>query len=743
MISLPRFFIVAWSIFLSLVFFLPTLTHGLGGDSIFFTFGDGFKLWAPQLVNLYQLVHVDHVWMGVDWFTDNGATSFFLRPNILVYYPPVLLGCFLFKLNHLSAASVFLSWMLVIQAILAGISTQAVCLKYLKLTKEVSLFVAIAFVFSYQNSANAYLYPFTIIGFLFPVLLWCALEAASSTKITPVLLAIFVGLCMLLGGYLPLALFSFLVAFLLVALHQFYGADNAQRFWRTGLRLSLPFLVSGLIVFPFYLAILLNPETLNPGISNLESAAYNLSFHIQDLFWIFSSPLVFSFGYEQNISLGVIGFVLLLLMIFTSRPQPENTWHARVVWCGFILYFGVLLITFGASLHLSDLFYYFAPGLGGMHIYARYLIPCRLPLCFALGLGLSTFIGNAKMQRPLKIAIFALLLAMVSLMFAHVDSTIFANRPELIIELLLAAIFFIILLKAPKPSILLPLILFVALLNREYMEVNWFHRERTILRDPLSLRALQTQFQSSPKLLVKLANLAGVLPFSYFPHNYPWLYNAQTTQKMSNYYGYDLDSGYPQDYRVHFPFYGIYDWSWMITTGLDYVVFDQATRQQYAKELSTYTDLVHAQAIGADLWLAKVFPEASVPGLGSLVYDNGYIRLFSEGPSTPPIQVSHFHVRSGKEIRFKLASAGTLHLLYPFYPSPYLRLSINGHRAQFGRFQNFYEVDLPPGTYAISIVYQNDLLKLFLTLFMSFFLISLGVLSWKCYQGLTRKLKLK
>lgn len=710
-------FSASWSLFFTTIAFLPLLRHL--ASPIIFTYGDGFAQWMPEIIKLHRLL-AHGIFSGMDWGVSNGAGDFFLLPHLYIYYPPVFVGSLLLPLNSMHNASVFLNLLFFLQALICCIAVQNISISYFSLKKENALLIAVLYTFSYSSLFGLYMCPFYVTTTLFPIVIWLSLNFFSKKTRLSLLLATFINVCCFLSGYLPLSVFAIISSYTFINLYYFYIKKSPLNI-HTFLYMAIPFVIAGLIVSSYYLAVLTNPGSLNPDLTNLDMSAHMLSIHPSNIFWVISSPFLtypHTAQVEQIVSWGLIPLLLLILILFNKNFKFDSNEHVKLFKVCAFSYLSMLAICFGIYLPLSDVFHSFFPGLGSMHIYSRYLMMQKLFFCIGIGLVFSSLVEKSCLYRQ---GILSIIVVLFFIALFVANSNTYGNSNYLCLECWVAIAFFILLLKINRPTPLFSFVAFLPLIALGYFIFSLYTPSDNIMS--VGHAADKDKFiqliDQSPKQLVKFANLTEI-PYSFIPRDYPWFYNAAHEKKISNYYGYDLDSSIPPLYKKYFRYFGIVDWDWMKKTGIDYVIYDPKYFKIYEEEIKENTDYQHPIAFSNGEYLVKV-SNLTDPKLGNILFDNGYLRIFSQGhTNTKNISVRYFSIKDGHEVHIKFTNTTPITLLYPFYPSTHIHLYVNGAERPFETDDHLFIKQLAPGNYDIEILYKNTLLSLFLVVFFTY-----------------------
>lgn len=117
-------------IFFTIIFYLPFLNSNIL-DFNFLQYGDNAILWLPQLLSSY-IYNNDFIFKGIDFYTHGGASEYFLRPNLIIYNPIILILSYVVNFGNLFNVFIFTLTLIIFFSI--------VPLKFLKKMIKINFF---------------------------------------------------------------------------------------------------------------------------------------------------------------------------------------------------------------------------------------------------------------------------------------------------------------------------------------------------------------------------------------------------------------------------------------------------------------------------------------------------------------------------------------------------------------------------------------------------------------------------
>ncbi len=740
------FFVLALG--LTTLLFLPSIAKSLlfvfskhhhGALPNFIIYADQGQLYTASIVNLSYWLHHGFILQGVDWLTSNGASEFYLRANIPVFYPPLLLMASLFKIYDFHHGVIANFGLIYTHALIGLFFLLLLCKRFFNFSVLPSLFLASLVFLSYAAPQAMKFLPFFMAFSLFPFVLYCTLSTPLITKKSTLFLLSFVYFSYALIGYLPLALMGMSLSLIFALIYWLWIEPSKTLSWKViAARMLSPMVIAALFSG---LGILSMAKFVSyasqPYLHGLEYSAYSLPEAVTNLGALLTSAIV-SNAVEHYIVIGLIAFSILLIYLlnFQSLSQGMNEKEQRTFKLSVVIFVFFTLISFGKPIVLSALFFYLVPGLGAMHIYQRYYFFASLFLAIPVTLALKTLIANKPLQSIrycLGISFIALLAISLGITTGHLTANPIFLWTRLLSELLLLAIALLALLmfseKGAWTGITLCLIL-TGLPYYYFLENDFKMDDDIVYSSHQQENAQLIAFfkRHSPKSIIKYANLTSTV-YSYVPRNYPWL--VQNQINLSNYNGYEEQISQDEKYRAHIPWYGQYNWQWLRRTGADFIIYDKTAYSKYKTDINKYTvgmpklTLSNGDTVVA---LNKQFT-LYAPGYNPKVFDNGYIQVQHIGNIAP--MVSQFSA-SPQDIHFHLSVKGPkARLTIPFWANRHIRVLVNNVPTKVGlndgiRYQIFNR-----GDYKIDLSYHFPLLQAFLYMLMLYYgLLLLVFLYW-------------
>lgn len=742
------------AVIFSFVFFFPSLRKGGLEAGVAFT-EDALAELLPQfLMSGYYTSHA--VFFGLDLFTNNGASEFFLRPNLAVYEPLVLL--FSPIIRHAALPKVALMYMIIgaSHAFACTYFTHRLLVRFLKFDLALATFGAVAYAFSVQILNFLWYLPHDLVGWLFPVMIYAGLVARQQFRVTSVILLSAPTFLTLVSGYVPMAIAATALAVAVIIWLQLMEAQQTgiKAIATSIVQALAPMALAALVVFPYYLALseyhALVEIAQRSGASELESIAHDLAESPVNIVRSLSNNLVFSGPQiETTIFFGLVPLSIFVIYLgnaasptlIIGREGNEDKFYRALLRGSLLFYLGSLLIVFGSSSVASDLFYYFVPILGYMHIYQRYLLITQFFLVLAIALMLrKTAIDDDR--RLSKILILVLLAAVVFVIYSLDNG--FWNHSVIsgsfVVDLLMAVVFLIFYNVLSYRGVVLSATVFVFLTALQPMyrysgssKSFSVHANKDLVANVGEMDGVITYFHThSTKAIVKYVDLVpDARPF--VPKNLPWIVASKL--KLSSYYGYDLHLGVNYRYRQ---IMGVTlpegdgelafrpDWEWLRLTGAEFAIFEDGNKfndPNFAKFVDVRPQVVFRfSGRGRNFVIA---PLDFAPGGGRpIVFDNGYIRIRSDDPRT---SVNNFTTNDAGSIGLSVSAHAPAEVEYLFWPNSHLRAVVDDVGVGAVPERRLLTYDLAAGDHTFRMFYRNRKLQVFLIVYLMYGLALIAV----------------
>ncbi|OIR10722.1 hypothetical protein GALL_74920 [mine drainage metagenome] len=740
-----RFLSLMWALILPAIFFSSQL---FAPDPQFNFFGDLYNLYFPQFVEGYHLAK-NGAFTGIDFLTNNGASAYFLRPNIPVFYPIYQLVYLLFSFETIEALARAYVGVLYAHSVIALYFSMRIGRKYFQLDNATSLLLGVLY---FGAIANSYpIPPFYFVASLFPLLLYFALRSVEESAWWRLALYSFSYVLVFLSGYLPLDVNAVSLALLFAIVYFWQVRGEKQQILTRLIRLLVPVVLASVVVLPIYLAVL-QYHKLVPGLpEGVWYAAHEFSYTSKDIFALLSRAFVGSRpggGEFPSILLGVAP-VLLLILAFTQRRKIAlSPLEAGVVAISTLIFSFYLLLTFGRASGLPDLFYYLAPGLGKMHIYGRFL-PIASFFFYLVFAIIFKHLIVMRSELPIARWISGLFVALI---IVHGYGQL--GQPEsmwtelLSIELLMF-VFILIGMSAHQSFYayagVISVSFFIHAANFN-SHVNWSNldavppHQNEVVFSQERRDALRNYFKEyADKKMIKFVDITssidktnGVLL------NYPWL--VQDTVKLSNYMGYELHTSVDREYLARFPWFGKISVPWLLRTEADFVIYDPTAWSQLAGELEPFINHeVPEFDIGYGYKAAKLKDASGlvdyVPNRNPGDFDNGIVRVFNAAGTAA---VSDFDTDFASHVRFEVDSSLPVTVRYLLFPNKMMELRIDGGHADVTPKDGLLEFSLPAGHHKIEYRYKNVLHQIFVKEYFLYLVALLGILGWRTWVVFTQ-----
>ena len=723
------------------LFFLESLLKG-GESAGFALIGDNVILWVPQLINVISQFKSLN-FFGVDFYTWGGSSEFFLRPNLIIYNPFIIL-CAAIPMRYLTPENMIFVMVIMfyIHAFLSCYFLQKLCVKFFKFDYATSVFVAVGYSFSIYAVRALLFFTFPFYIWLLPVGLYCALSLSEKFSRKNLILSTAVFLLIYTSGYatLSLAVLILIGVFVLFYHYSYFSSDVAVRKIFTSLS---PAFLATLIVLPFYLAIhkffiLTNPA----GGFGLDGSAHALSDSPFFFLRVISHNIHINHApiYESTLIIGLLSLMIIsLFFINLKKDQFRSEYSFKIFNISLSIFLISAAITFGNSTALSDLFYYLLRPIGGMHIYQRYLMLTNIFLMISVGAMLQYLTKNdvEKFGVGKMLAFFTILLVVIlwAIQSNLIPSWIVINS-SFVFELIsvMVLLFSFCFCSGKSIRIMAIIIAFLIPLNdmygysRDQQGITSF-KSNNIILDHVNEAKLSDYFRSnSTKDLSRYIDITPNFT-SYISKNYPWMYNSSGAGggKISSYLGYEAHLATIMSYRdiikLQNPVPDVWafypDINFLKATGADFIIYDKASPYN-DPELLKYIDnsnpkkilALKDNIIVAPLKIAKPAEEK---------YNNGYIKILSDGDD---LDVRNFKTNGANKIQFLTNSSNKILISYLFWPNDRIGFYVDNKLVKYELSdEGLMRINLDAGSHKIRIKYKNSALYYFFATY-SIFVIS-------------------
>ena len=737
-------FIVA--IITTLLFFYPSFCAS--GKHVGYVFaGDpSGDAWHGIVAQFYIAgFYASHgIFSAIDFFTHDGASEYFLRPNYPVYHPLVLTLATFFTRAPMPFVTLMCVSIFTVHAFVGVYFLQRLGTRFFKFDAALAAFVAVGYVFSIQAVHSLWYLPYDIVAWMMPTSIYAGLAAGRRLTPTTVLWASVPTFLIFTSGYVALAVVAVAMSTAFIGLMAWSEKQDASRTSRLQmvLRSLMPCAVASLVAAPLYLGIAIYHKTVeivqNTWAASLEGTAFAMLELPRNVLRLFAENLIYT-GPHHELTLfwGLVPVAIFILYFIQYPPRlvtvaGASYKHRTLMLASLAIYGFSALIIFGSYSALSSVFYYFVPVAGYMHIYQRYLLLTHLFLMLFIGIMLDEIVDDPRRHAA---KIMAAIVAVLVFVAAHlvdrqpwVDPAI---NNGFVVELLLALIFLLALILGNRRGILIAaticcfLVSLGAMYHSSDNPARYFDniKGEQLTYDSTATNALVGYFRNhSTKDIIKYIDLIPS-PKPYVPKNLPWFVIDKV--KLSSYYGYEWHLGADWQYRrlmgpiqppddpdlAFRP-----DWEWLHLTGAEFALFEEGKKTN-DPALATYVDLdpAHVYRFSGNNKNYVAAPLKFPPLSGDpVVFDNGYIRVRSKDSQA---KVTGFTTNDAGNMDFTVENAQPASIEYLFWPNKHLHVSVDGADVALTTPDRLMTVAVPAGSHKLAIWYRRISLLIFEALY--------------------------
>lgn len=700
-------------IIVTVVYFSPFLLAALRGYKPELRFTGDFQIACyPAFIQAGKYFS-DWTYYGIDFFTANGSSSLFNRPNLPTYYLPQLLLQSIIHVSDNAHAAKLFTVQLWLNGFFAMLFTTLWLNKIMKFNIYPSLLGGALF---FSLIGNIYgQVSFFNVACTFPALIYClSLSLSIKTNYYQKILLSIPLVVIITAGYLPLAVMGICIAvFASLALAKHIAVD-VPRYKDFVVVLA----IGGLVISGYLLTIVNAVQIVAaiPKVPLIEAVFFaDLALTFKGVMYIFLASAPNDSGEGPYFRLG-LPIVVLLYVSYSHLFANGNSWKKHTSIICFVLFLLSILLGMGRVSGLADVFFYTVPGLGGMHGYQRYMLISVFFLVFGLILALSDLCDSDK---PLNLKIPAIGVTATFVLILLFPDILIKNSisiPLLFAELFISALVLITLnLRGDNRLwlLLIPILVFHQG-SFVYMTTNWASLSNPgstaidIVNSESRTKGLIDYFYANTnKSLVKYIDLTPEIEKpGGAPQNFPWFirYQKDDTRRISSYMGYDQGLVQQLEYAQRFSYFGKYDKNYLIESGVDYVLYDQKTKSKESEWLNSIVDnKIPEHDIGHGFFAAKVLQKNTANK--TPVFDNGVFKAYSDDPN---FEVKSFKSNWSSNIEFSYNSSQSSVLDFQLFPHKYWKYRLNGSRINPNISKaGLASFVLPAGANQFTISYSN------------------------------------
>lgn len=701
------------SLLATIIYFSPFLIGAFRGFKPELRFRGDLQLAGYPAFIQTGKYFAEWTYYGMDFFTGNGASSLFMRPNFPVYYlPQLLLQSIIHVSDNASVAKLFTIQMW-INGFLAMLFTTMWLNKLVRINIYPSLLGGALFFSIVGQSYNQI--AFYNVTCCFPALIYClCISLSRKTDIFQKVLLSIPLVAILTAGYLPIAVMGVCIAVFASLVVSKYISTETPRYKDFFIVLTI-----GALVLSGYLVAIVNTFQIVPAVPKIplsETIFFaDLALTVKGLIAIFLASAPNDTGETLQFRLG-LPILLLLYVSYSHLSANGSIWKKNTFIICVILFLLSILLSMGSYSGFADAFFYCVPGLGSMHVYSRYMLISVFFLVFGLILAISDLYMSDK---PLSLKIPSIGIAISFVLILLFPDFLIKNSisiPVLSVELLISILilFALNIRNDVRYSLLLIPLLVFHQGSFLYMSENWITLQNTgntyndVVNSESRTKDLINYFYTnSNKSLVKYIDLTPEIEkHGGVPHNFPWFiqYKKSDSRRISSYMGYDQALSQQLEYAQRFSFFGKYDKSYLIESGVDYVLYDQKTKAKESEWLNDVVDKTLPEYdVGNGFYAAKVLQKNNLNK--SPIFDNGIVKVYSDDPN---FEVKEFKTNWSSKIEFNSESVQSSVLNFQLFPHKYWEYRLNGSVINPTISQSgLASLVLPIGVNKFTISYSN------------------------------------
>lgn len=730
------------SIFFTITFYLPFFNSNIM-DFIFLQNGDNKILFLPQLINSH-IYSNDFIFKGIDFNTHGGASEYFLRPNLVIYNPVILILSYVAHFENLFNVFIFTLSLIVFLSILSCYYSQKLCIKFFNLNKYLSLFVAVGFSFSLLALSNINILPFFLIALSMPLYIYSLLSCIKKFNLKYIIFTSFILISIYTSGYIVLSVFAILLG--IIFCFFFLYLNNELKITNI-LKFLTPFLIATIVVAPLYISILKFHKIVKPFEYSLKDIAHEIAINPNNLLNLFSN--FFNNGGEgYAFSIGLIPILIILISIFSYKEISGNVDEkkSKLAIFGLILFFIILFSHLGIYSPFSY-FMYKIPVFGKMHLYSRYLFPASIFFFLSIAILLENIINNKNIKVLKVIFAFLFLIFLSFSIFIYLELSLKNIASGFFIFELILAIFFtalFILLKNKNLITFCALItLFLGYLvpayNYSYESPSEDHKKKLFYelskknyynKDKI-VNFLKNNSNRDIKKIIDISpNFSGI----YFDKTLPWLLKNEVN--ISSYSGYETHLARDLNYEIKNLRYEIFNNNyliipnidWLKKTGAEFIIYEKGFEERN-ENLLKFVDQKSILELPQNTFLAKL----NFQDNQNTVYNNGYIRIISKDKN---FSLENFKTNNSSFISFETNSNFEIEVQYLFFPNKNLKPYINGKKTYFNTKEELSTLNIPSGKNKIEILYKNKTLDTFIVLYFAYLIFFISFVIWRIVASL-------
>ncbi len=732
MLANRKFFIIN-SLIITFLVFVVFLGQKLFSDvGTFAITQDQLQSCYPSFIKLGNDL-INKIYLGVDISTFNGATEFYLVPNLSIRYPILILFALLGGLTN--KYNLFYILFHVLHLFCALFYIQLLCSKFFNIKKERCLLIAC-------TSLNLFLYEiwytgFAIVCMLVPVIMYYSLNIIYNKKKIDIFLLSFIVYLGFMSGQIQYSLALVIICFVASSI---YLIDDSNDKYKNIIRLFVPYFIAGLIALPYYLNILVYIKTIvKPETSTLYFFS-ELKINPSNIIYIFSNA--FSANVDtpeqfQILHLGLLWLIIIIIFIKNNYYKKLTGLNKKLFMFGIIINLIMLFVSFGINTPLAAWFYSIIPILGQSHLPIRYMIVTLPFLYISLGIMLENTEYDLKLIKIINFIVIALIFILL-LLSPIIQNKLF-YKEVLILELILLVIVLSISIIQNRIStmaiVLTCFMVSIFSINNFYsfFNVYWSKDEvkkYSIVWDKESFdiidNFIKSNMDTNRKKIYRFINIDKEFEVpTYIPSNLGWFEKGE--YKISNYFGYPIHVAVPYTYRKMFPWFTSFNERYISDTRVDFAIVNiqaLSTNHNLLENIIDYS--VPLKSINSNYVIYKLkqfIPSKYNNAIGiedrKEVLDNGYFYCAELDNS----DIQKFITDDASKYKIEINSPKETELEFMLYPNRYYKYRVNGNIIKPEINEYIAYIKLNAGLNTVEIYYDNILENIFLYMSNSYIIV--------------------
>lgn len=707
--------LLMFAVFAGQYCFSDMVTFGKGGDQ--------HQLCYPMFRKLCQIFSNKQALIGVDNSSFNGASEFFLRPNLPVVYVPLYLFAWLSAFFPARAMYVIF---FAVHMLFAVVFAQKLAKKYFDIGC-IQACVYGAFI-AYILGVEIWYTSFYIIASLTPILLFFLLECVYSGHTYNRVACVLVIVLAFASGYVTLSLAMVVVNVLFVLV---YINVREKKF---DFRKSILFLIcpaiAGVICLPYYMQVLSYvKKVVQSSMTFSDAIFYKVS--LSDTLNVLSNYSINTDSQSEQLwtlSFGYIACTVLVLGIKSKVFEKMTSMERWTCYWGFGSYVLILFWANETALPFSAWFYTFIPILGGMHIPLRYLM-VLLPIAYMGIMLVYKYLDVEESRKIFRYISCGVILVLVTYLIAGKAGVriAFINRDAFIFEMLIFAWFayeaWKVGLNHIKTLLIWAVAIIVPIVSFCYQMTDVYSRgtdiqSRSIVYDDDAIKNIDNfvaTLEGKERYRFVAFDCSENVP-QYLVVNFDWF--GKSKYKLCNYMGYEPHLGTPKDYMKKNPVYNNLDWEYVADTRADFIMCDLQVLEE-EEMISTVVDFSKGiEFVGNNRYICALnkFIPSIICGKkfvldGDSSFDNGYFYSLDLTDEN----VLEFETDESSYYSMTIESDEESVILFLPYANRYYHYYIDGEEVASEIYDMQAIFRIPAGRHLIRVQYQNTFGKVGVT----------------------------